>query len=116
MPAPLSTDLRKRIIDAKLRGDTESQIATEKAVSKSTVTKLWSLFRSTGSYLPRPNPNGRKSVLSQQQLEQVKSTIEKQSDITLQELVDKFSLSISLSALSRIIRFKLGFRYKKNDT
>ena len=64
MPAPLSNDLRKRIVVSKLRGDTEDKIALEKGVSKSTVTKLWSLYRETGSYAPRPNPGGRKSALS----------------------------------------------------
>jgi len=30
MPQPLSNDLRKRIIEAKQRGDTEDKIAREK--------------------------------------------------------------------------------------
>ena len=71
MPWPLSNDLRKRIIEAKQRGDTENKIAEEKEVSKSTVTKLWALFRETGSYEARPNPNGRKPALSEAQLEQI---------------------------------------------
>ena len=50
MPKPYSNDLRKRVIDAKLRGDTEEKIALEKEVCKSTVTKIWSLYRKTGSY------------------------------------------------------------------
>ena len=50
MPKPYSNDLRKRVIDAKLRGETEEKIASEKEVSKSTVTKIWCLFRKTGSY------------------------------------------------------------------
>ena len=70
MPKPLSIDLRKRIIDCKLRGDTEEKIASEKEVSKSTVTKLWSLYQSTGSYAPRPNLSGRKPRLTQLQLEE----------------------------------------------
>jgi hypothetical protein len=37
MPKPLSNDLRKRIIEAKLWGDTESKIAAEKEVCQSTV-------------------------------------------------------------------------------
>ena len=36
MPPPLSNDLRKRIIESKLRGDTEDMIAVEKEVGKST--------------------------------------------------------------------------------
>jgi transposase len=113
MPKPLSSDLRKRIIDSKLRGDTEDKIAAEKEVSKSTVTKLWSLYRATKSYFSRPSSGGRKPRLSEQQLEQIKQAIEERSDITLQELIDEFTLPVSISALSKILRFKLGLRYKK---
>ena len=114
MPAPLSNDLRKRIITAKLNGDTEEKIAIEKSVNKSTVTKLWSLYRSTGSYFPRPNPCGRKPSLSPEQLQQIIQAIRQQPDITLRELKEKYALSLSINALSVIIRGKLGFRYKKN--
>jgi transposase len=113
MPKPLSIDLRKRIIEDKLRGDTEEKIASDKSVHKSTVTKLCSLFRKTGSYGPRPNHNGRKPKLSGQQMEQVRETIVQCPDITLQELIDKFSLPVSISALSKIIRIKMKFRFKK---
>jgi transposase len=114
MPEPLSNDLRKRIIDAKLRGDTEDKIAREKEVNKSTITKLWSLYRETGSYEARPNPNGRKPMLSLQQLEQISSKINKQPDITLQELIDELNLPVSVSALCRTVKHKLGFCFKKN--
>ena len=113
MPKPLSDDLRKRIIDGKLRGDTEDKIASEKEVNKSTVTKLWSKYRSTGSYAPRLTLRGRKPRLSDDQLEQVRQTIVDRPDITLQELIDDFSLPVCVSALSRTVRFKLGFRFKK---
>jgi len=114
MPKPLSEDLRKRIIDSKLRGDTEAKIASEKEVNKSTVTKLWSKYRSTGSYAPRLGRAGRKPMLSEEQLERVKEKILERPDITLQELIDGFSLPVCISALSRTVRFKLGLRLKKN--
>ncbi len=114
MPASLSNDLRKRIITAKLSGDAEEKIALEKSVSKSTITKLWSLYRSTGSYFPCPNPCGRKPSLSPEQLQQIIQAIRQQPDITLRELKEKYALSLSINALSVIIRGKLGFRYKKN--
>ena len=113
MPKPLSNDLRKRIIDAKLRGETEDKIASDKEVNKSTVTKLWSLFRKTDSFNPRPNPNGRKPKLSEEQLGQIKKAIEEQPDITLQELIDEFCLPISISGLSKKVRFKLDLHRKK---
>ena len=81
MPKPLSDDLRKRIIDAKLRGDTEDKIASDKAVNKSTVTKLWSKYRSTGSYSPRPHRRGRKPTLSDDQLEQIRQKIVERPDM-----------------------------------
>jgi transposase len=113
MPKPLSTDLRKRIIDARLRGDTESKIASDKEVSTGTVTKLWSLYRTTDSYHPRPNPNGRKPLLCQERLDDIRQSIMEQPDITLRELIDKLNLPVAKSALSDAIRFKLGFVYKK---
>jgi transposase len=116
MPKPLSADLRKRIIEAKLRGDTEDVIASEKEVNKSTITKLWSLYKETGSYEPRPNPNGRKPALSPQQLDMITSKIHEQPDIALQELIEEFNLPICVSALCRTVNNKLGLRFKKNAT
>jgi transposase len=116
MPAPLSLDLRKRIIEAKQRGGTEDEIASGKGVSKSTVTKLWALYRETGSYEARPNPNGRKPALSAEQLKQTVQKIEEQPDITLQELIDSLGLPVCVSALCRTVNNKLGYRFKKNFT
>ena len=114
MPNPLSNDLRKRIIEAKLRGDTEDKIAAEKEVNKSTITKLWALYRETGSYEARPNPNGRKPALSVEQLEQITETIRAKPDITLQELIDELDLPVCVSALCRTVNNKLGLCIKKN--
>jgi transposase len=83
MTRPLSNDLRKRIIEAKLRGDTEDKIAAEKEVNKSTITKLWALYRATGGYEVRPNSRGRKPALSAEQLERITQKIDGQPDVTL---------------------------------
>ena len=114
MPKPLSNDLRKRIIEAKLRGDTEGKIATEKEVNKSTITKLWALYRETGSYEARPNPRGKKPALSTNQLNQITQKINEQPDITLQELIDELRLPVCVSALCRTVNNKLDLRFKKN--
>ena len=116
LPNPLSNDLRKRIIEAKLKGDTEDKIAQEKEVNKSTITKLWALYRETGNYEARPNLNGRKPACSPEQLEQISDKINEHPDITLQELIDELNLPVCVSALCRIINNKLGFRFKKNVT
>jgi transposase len=98
MPAPLSNDLRKRIISAKLKGYTEDRISIDKDVHKSTVTKLWSLYRETNDYTPRPNPCGRKPYLSHQQMELMRHTIECEPDITLSELKESLVLPVCISA------------------
>jgi transposase len=109
----LSNDLRKQIIQAKLRGDTEDKIAAEKEVNKSTITKLWAHYRKTGSYEARLNQNGRKPTLSDKQLERIARKIDGQPDITLRELIDELGLPVCVSALCRTVNNKLGDRFKK---
>ena len=114
MLASYSNDLRKRIIGAKLKSIPDAQIAVGKDVHNGTVTKLWELYREAGIYEPRPNPNGRKPVLSAEQLENVRNTIIERPDITLWELIGEHSLPNGISGLCKIVK-KLGFRYKKNS-
>ena len=47
MPVPLSNDLRKHIIDAKLKDIPETRIAADKAVYKGTIIKLLAFYRTT---------------------------------------------------------------------
>jgi transposase len=110
-PVPISPEPRKRITAAKLKGDTEAG----KSVHTGTITRLWTLYRATGSYSQRPNLSGRKPALSSEQPEQVRGAIGEQPDITLQELKDRFSLPVSLSALSKTIKNRLELCYKKNS-
>jgi transposase len=83
MPAPLSKDMRQRIIAAKERGDSHEKVAKELQVSVSAITRLLALYRETGSYEPRPLNNGRKARLSEETLEKIRKRIEAQPDITL---------------------------------
>jgi transposase len=116
MPAPLSKDLRKRILAAKEEGASHAQIARQMRVSVSAITRLLALYRETGSYEPRPNPNGRKPALSAEQLEGIRRKIGEQPDITLRELINALSLPVSAQALCNTIHKKLGLRRKKNGT
>jgi transposase len=113
MPAPLSMDLRKRIVEARKKGDTVAKIAREKNVCTSTINKLLALYQETGEYTPRPLNNGRKPRLTTEQLEAIKSRIIDQPDISLLELITQMQLPLCVSALCRIVNNKLGFRRKK---
>ncbi len=114
MPAPLSNDIRKRIIEAKESGDSIQKIAREKGVGTNTIVCLLRLYRETGSYEPRPLRNGRKPRLDAQMLEKIRTRIEEQPDIALHELKEEFALPVSLPALCKTINGKLGLRRKKN--
>ena len=94
MPAPLSKDLRKRIVEARKKGDTVAKIAREKNVSTSTINKLMALYRETGEYTPRPLNNGRKPRLTKEQLEAVRARIIKQPDVSLQELITEIEAEL----------------------
>lgn len=64
MPAPLSLDLRQRIVQA-LETDTLSQaaIAQRFGVGKATVERLARLRRTTGSIAPKPYTHGPKPIV-----------------------------------------------------
>ena len=114
MPAPLSNDLRKRIIRDREKGDTIEKISREKEVSVSAIVRLLALYKKTGSYEPRPLNNGRKPRLNEETLQLVRQRIEKQPDITLKELIEELSLPLREPALCKIINNKLGLVRKKN--
>lgn len=116
MPAPLSSDLRKRIIAAKERGESHAKIANEMHVSISAITRLIFLYRETGSAVPRPLNNGRKPMLDEETLLKIEKRIETQPDIALYELKEEFGLPVSVPALCKTINKKLGLRRKKNGT
>jgi transposase/transposase-like protein len=80
MPAPLSNDMRIRIIKAREREDTIAQIAREKEVNQSTIVRLLRLYRETRSYEACPLSNGRKPKLSPEILEIIRERIERQLD------------------------------------
>ncbi len=116
MPAPLSNDIRKRIIAAKEQGSSHAKIAKEMQVSISAVTRLLALYRESGSLNPRPLNNGRKPRLDAAMLDKIRDRVREQPDISLPELIDEFSLPVSAPALCKTLNGKLGLRRKKNGT
>jgi Transposase and inactivated derivatives len=116
MPAPLSKDMRKRIIAAKEKGLTHVKIAKEMQVSVSAITRLLSLYRKTGSYETLPMYTGRKPRLDEATLRKIEKRIEAQPDIALHELIEQYKLPVSAPALCKTINGKLGLRRKKNGT
>jgi len=112
MPAPLSIEMRKKIILHKQNGEKESDIAKWMLINKSTVTKIWRQYREEATLENKLHKRGRKPAFCDKKLEQIKAQIKAQPDITLEELVEVFDLKISISALSRKLT-KANLTFKK---
>ena len=106
---PISNEKRELLISAKQRGEKESDIAKWLDISKSSVGTIWGLYRKTGSFLPIPYV-GRPSVITQEQIEAIHVEEIENPDITLDELIEKLSLPIGKSQLSRLL-ISLGYSF-----
>jgi putative transposase len=114
MSAPLSKDLRERIIAGKEEGESHARLAKELRVSISAITRLLALYRETGSVEARPRKAGRKPRLNEEMLQKIAGRIKEQPDIRLKELIEEFSLPVSAPALCMTINKKLRLGRKKN--
>jgi len=90
MPAPLSTDLRRRILEAS-RSATAEVTAQRFSVSVTTVHLLRSLERDTGSVEPRPHGGGRSRSLSDEDRPRFEAMLAENVSMTHQEMADRFT-------------------------
>ena len=110
---PISNEKRELLISAKQRGEKEADIAKWLDISKGSVGTIWRLFRKTGSFLPTAY-TGRPSVLTPEKIDEIHAAIEKEPDVTLSELIEKLSLPIKKSQLSRLL-VSLDYSLKKRQ-
>jgi transposase len=108
-----STEKRDLISKGHQNGMSVREMARVYFLPERTIRGLLQHERKTGSMQPITSRWGRPPALDTAGYERVKALIEKQPDITLQEIKDTLGLSLSLSALCRIIKYKMGFNYKK---
>jgi transposase len=101
LPNPTSKEIREKIIQHKQNYVNQTDIAKYLIISQSTVTKIWKLYKTTGTTQPKPRTQGRKPLVTQQTMNQITQKIQQQPDITLKELVTEFKLPISQAALSK---------------
>ena len=112
MAQPTSNEIREKIVQHKQKGATEKDIANWLIISQSTVTKIWALFKTTGSFLPKPRTQGRKPTITEEKMAEIEAIIEEQPDITLNEIIEEFELGITEGALSKWLK-KVGLTFKK---
>jgi len=107
----ISNEKRELIIAAKARGEKEDEIALWLDVSKRSVATIWKLYKTKGDILPTKNA-GRPSRLNMAAIDIITNEVNRLPDITLHELIEKLSLPIKKSQLSRLL-IRLGLTFKK---
>ena len=118
MPAPLSVDLRQRIMAAyQAKEGSQRQLAERFKVSLSFVRDLSRRYRKTGKVEPKPHGGGAVAKLGTAQLPIVKALVEAQPDALLEELCERFeqktAVKVSVSTMQRAVqRLKLSVKKK----
>jgi transposase len=115
MPAPLSMDLRRRIVGAVEGGSSIRAAARRFAVSASAAIKLMQRVRATGGPAPARYGGYRRPVLEPYRAD-LERLVALEPDLNLAELQDRLQrrcqVTIGLSTLHNTLR-RLGLRHKK---
>ena len=115
MPAPLSRDLRERIVAAIKDGSSMRGAAARFSVSPSSAIKLMARFRATGSVAPARYGGHRRPVLSPHE-DLLRALVAERPDMTLAEIRDELrrqrGLSVCLATI-HVRLHRLGLRFKK---
>ena len=118
MPAPLSVDLRQRILEAyEAKEGSQGQLAKRFKVSLSFIRDLRRHQRETGKIEPKPRGGGAVAKLGQEQLPIIEALVTAQPDATLEELCERFAaqtgVKVSVATMQRAV-CKLKLSVKKN--
>ena len=117
MTAPLSQDLRKRLVRAVEEGASARQTAAQFAVSASAAIKLVRRVRETGSTVPARIGGYRKPLLAGQE-DLLRELTASRKGITLAEiraaLIERGVAPVSLMTIWSMLR-RLGLSHKKSS-
>lgn len=92
MPAPLSLDLRHRVLDAVLARDgTQADIARRFAVARTTVEDWARRHRQTGSVEPAVQRHGPPRLLSADDDARIARYLHEDNDLSLPEIAGRFA-------------------------
>ena len=118
MPKPYSIDLRDKIVKAYQNGEGSiRKLAKRFKVSANFIWTLLKQVRQTGSVAPKPHGGGRSPAVNLRGQEFLKSLIEQQPDLTLEEIAQEYQKpfpKVSTSTIDRTLR-KLNLTRKKKS-
>ena len=114
MPAPLSMEMREKIIIKHNKGLSVKVILEHLELKcLASVYNIIKLYEATGSLDPKPLNNGRKPMLDDSMLLKIEERIKEKPDITLEDLKTELNLPVCISALCRTLNNKLHLPLKK---
>ena len=115
MTAPMSQDLRQRIVRAVVQGSSTRQAAQRFEVSPSAAVKLMQRVRRTGSTAPA-KIGGHRRPLLEPHADALREMVESKRGITLREIQARLAeQGVEVKALSTIadMLHRLGLSHKK---
>lgn len=118
MPAPLSNDLRRRIVAAYQAGEgTLEQVADRFKVGPASVSRLLRLERETGSIEPKTYTRTAETRVRAEDIPLLKTWLTDNSSLTQDELAQRYeqetARSVSQRTISRVLK-KANITRKKS--
>jgi transposase len=119
MPAPVSVDLRQRILAAyEAKQGAQRQLAERFKVSLSFITDLMRHHCETGTVQPKAHGGGAVAKLGQEHLPIVEALVKAQPDALVRELCERFAqktaVKVSVSTMHRsVCQLKLSRQKKR---
>jgi transposase len=119
MPAPVSQDLRQRVVTAYEDGEGSfRELGLRFGVGEASVNRWVALKRKTGDLRPKPR-GGSQPKLTEDQRLVLRQWVEAECDLTLAQLADRLrtqcDVVLSISAVSRTL-LRMGFTLKKKPS
>ena len=110
----LHNEARELLVEAYKKHPVAKDIAEAYSVSRDIVYRLVRQKAKTGTVALRVSQRGRKKLLTQRDLEDIRAKIESQNDITIEEIREALSLKASYSTVERAVT-SMGYRVKKKS-
>jgi transposase len=117
MPAPLSMDLRRRIVAAyEGGGSSQEEVARRFDVGVATVVRLWAKHRRRESLAASPIPGLAPSVVTHENAAVLAELVAEEADLPqwlyAERLSERLKRPVSAASVGRLLR-KLGYTRKK---
>ena len=110
----LHNESRNLLVQAFEKNHNAKQTAQDFSVSLRTVYRLRQQMKQTSSVNLRVNQRGRKAKLTRQDLDAVDDLVNKQFDLSIREIKERFHLNVCEETVRKAV-IKLGYRIKKKS-